>query len=732
MGIKNTQHHRLGVLTVVAASLLSATVWAQDTAQLGDVVVTATGFEQRIRNAPASITVITEEELAQKNFISLAEVLKEVPGVDVRNGTGKTGNLSIEMRGMPSQYTLILIDGRRQNTSGDVMPNGFSDAGFGFIPPLSAIRRIEVIRGPMSTLYGSDAMGGVINIITKPVSTREWGGNVTVQTELQQDSRAANSQSINIQTSGPLIQDKLGIELRGRFLNRESSARMNPNATGRDPRAGRGENYDVGAKLSWQLNDRNTLWADVSSAKQWYDNRDNRLGNQDTYDDEGNVINISTYRDQMEFLRDQFAFGVTTAFEFGEWENYVSQVRTETKGRTLPRASVPLWDYDYAGGEARQLKNTDTLFQSRLRSQLGNHSLTVGAEYQNMKTEDAVTGRGNTLRQNSWALFVEDSWQFMPRLNLTVGGRYENHKTFGGEFTPRAYLTWNTSDEWTLKGGVSQGYKVPTPNQLHDGLNGFGGQGRTVNLGSPHLTPEKTTNYEFSANYAKGSFDTTATVFLNKFKDKIATGDALFNCDFAANPNRPGCVSLGGFPNQSTVSQLVNIDSAETKGIELASRFNLTSDWSVKGAYTWMKTETKSGRNQGSYLVNAPRHALNLSTQYNVNERLSTWLEAEYKSSRVRYAGSTAGDEAIMKELSNNQFKGYTIVNFGANYQLNKQLRLTAGIHNLLDKKFDKSETFINSSGEEQVVYLYSASSNVNAGTYIDRRKLWVSLGYDF
>lgn len=725
---------RIGALTVLAASLLPMAAWAQTDgeAKIGDVVVTATGFEQKVKNAPASITVVTEEELKQKNATSLAEVLKDIPGVDVRNGTDKTGNLSVEIRGMPSEYTLIMIDGRRQNTSGEVTPNGFSGTSFGFMPPMSAIKRIEVIRGPMSTLYGSDAMGGVINIITKPVSTREWGGNVTVQTELQQDSKAANTQSINIQTSGPLVQDKLGLELRGRFFNRESSERLNPNASGRDPRPGRGENYDFGAKLSWNVNDTHTVWADVGTAKQWYDNRDSRLGSLDTYHDDGRPNNISGYEDRLEFLREQYAIGHKAEFEIGDWESYVSQVRTETKGRTLPGGNNPQWGYVYKGGESRLLKNTDTLFQTKFRTQLGAHSLTAGLEYQDNKTEDAAAGRGNTFKQDSWAVFAEDSWQFLPKFNLTLGGRYEDHKAFGGEFTPRAYLTWNATEQWTLKGGVSTGYRVPTLNDLHDGINGFTSQGKKITLGSPDLKPEKTTNYELSANFTEGSFDTTATIFLNKFKDKIGSGNSIANCDYANNPNLPGCMSIGGFPDQEDIGTKVNLDKAETKGLELASKFNITPDWSIKGTYTWLKTETKSGANEGNYLVSNPRHALNLSTNYHFNDRLSGWLEAEYKSSRERYQGAVKDNDAIIKDLTGNKFKGYTIVNLGVNYQMNKQLRLTAGVHNLLDKKFDKSRTFINSKGKEEVLYEYSMASRSNSGTYIDRRKLWVSLGYDF
>ncbi|MCD8512055.1 MAG: TonB-dependent receptor plug domain-containing protein [Nitrincola sp.] len=146
--------------------------------RLDDLVISASVFEQKITDAPASISVVSREELEQKNFSNLAEALRTVEGVDVLGNTGKTGGLNISIRGMPSEYTLILIDGRRQGAAGNITPNGFGEMSTSFIPPVSAIERIEVIRGPMSTLYGSDAIGGVVNIITRKVGD-EWVGSLT-------------------------------------------------------------------------------------------------------------------------------------------------------------------------------------------------------------------------------------------------------------------------------------------------------------------------------------------------------------------------------------------------------------------------------------------------------------------------------------------------------------------------------------------------------------------------
>src|SRR5690606_3695239 len=221
----NIQATRLTLLISAALGTLTSLPAAaqQSVQQLDSVVVTASGFEQDIKSAPASIWVISRQQLEEKSFSDLASALRDVEGIDVRGATGKTGNLNISIRGMPSEYTLVLIDGRRQNSAGDVTPNGFGDTSTGFIPPMTAIERIEIIRGPMSTLYGSDAMGGVVNIITRKVS-KEWGGSATLETRLEQNSDAGDTNKASFYLSGPIVADKLGVSLRGSVLRRGDSS----------------------------------------------------------------------------------------------------------------------------------------------------------------------------------------------------------------------------------------------------------------------------------------------------------------------------------------------------------------------------------------------------------------------------------------------------------------------------------------------------------------------------
>ena len=173
MNLIPNRHRPLAVFITLA--LATPYALADDAAlgeatQMETTVVTASGFEQKITDAPASISVITRAELAKRPYMTLIDAVRDLEGVDVGETSDKTGQKTISIRGMSSDYTLILIDGRRQNNHGDIYPNSFGGNQFNHIPPLDMIERIEIIRGPASTLYGAAALGGVINNITRKVS----------------------------------------------------------------------------------------------------------------------------------------------------------------------------------------------------------------------------------------------------------------------------------------------------------------------------------------------------------------------------------------------------------------------------------------------------------------------------------------------------------------------------------------------------------------------------------
>lgn len=672
------------------------------------MVVTASGYEQKLREAAASISVISQEELSRRNYTDLASALSDVEGVDVNSTTGKTGGLDISIRGMSSSYTLILIDGIRQNGTSDVTPNGFGAMNTSFMPPLSAIERIEVIRGPMSTLYGSDAIGGVINIITKKIAT-EWSSNATLEHTFQEDTRYGDSSKFSLYSSGALIEDKLGLSVRGNIFRRDAS-HVESSSTGtelsnRGPNPVKSDNYTLGSKLLWQLNDRDSLWLDGEIANQKYDNSNSQLG---TLGASGG------YEDTLRYQRRKLTLGSDNQLGFGKLNSSLSWNKTENKGRLITTASVPAGSEQ--AGEKRLLENTNIILDSKLVAPLGEYHLaTIGGQYWNARMKDGVVlaNGGDEFKQDSWALFGEDEWRLFDPLSLTYGARYEYQDSFGGHVSPRAYLVWDAHEDITLKGGVSTGYKTPSLSQLHDGISGVTGQGLITTVGNPDLKPEESINTELGAYYENYTgFSANITFFHNRFKNKISSETI-----------------------DDTTSTYTNVGKAITQGIELASTLPLWSeDWSLNVNYTFTDSEQKDGDNKGARLTNTPKHMANARLNWNVNERFTTWLKAEYRGNTARftqnYDNLSAANKVVYDNLGDS-FKSYTVFNLGGSYKISKDVTLNGAVNNLLDKDFTKTHVFTvgrttTTAGD------YFTSSQSTSGYVTPGRNYWVSVNVNF
>lgn len=743
---------------LASAIALAASFGAQasEPIALGDVVVSASGFEQKITEAPASISVISREELQQKRYNNLAQALGDVEGIDIGQGTGKTGGLNISIRGMESKYTLILIDGRRQNAAGNITPNGFGETSTSFMPPLSAIERIEVIRGPMSTLYGSDAMGGVINIITRKVG-KEWAGSFTQDYTYQEDRDYGDTRSTSLYASGPLIDELLGLQVRGSLFDRdESNLEFAPGVpmSRRGGSAVEGGNHNIGARLTLTPHEDHDFSLDFDRGRQYYENDDCQLGTLDGWGsgpaDTGCQIVQPTqangYSDKLRFERDQYALSHTGRFGFGTLDSSLMRNTTETLGRTIPGGKLgspgflPIGS-PYAGfpsiivGDDRELKTTNTVFDSKLTAPIGDSNITtVGVQWWKAKMTDSLAGED--FEQTTKAVFAENEWRIRDDLALTLGGRYDDHEAFGGNFSPRAYLVWNTTDNWTLKGGVSRGYKAPDLNDLHGGINGVSGQGSTVTIGNPDLKPETSTTTEFGVYFDNlAGFNANATLFHNKFKDKIAAGDPVSD---------PLCVGN----SNGTCSQNINVDEAVTQGLELAASWNFAPAWTLSGNYTYTDSEQKSGNDKGAPLTNTPAHLANAKLNWQTTDSLNLWLKAEYRGERARFTskyenlddnGRYTTNQSIWDTLGRNT-EAYTLLHLGGSFKATENLTLNATIYNLLDKEFNKGKAYTTYSYNNSGVLTtgtaygtdYANFGQSTTGTVQEGRRLWVSATFDF
>lgn len=361
------------LLTSAVLAAMTAPAFAHGDASgapqtLDKVVVTASGFEQKVIDAPASISVVSREELSKRPYTNLVDALRDVEGIDVGlEATDKNGRATISMRGLPSEYTLVLIDGRRQSNVGQLYPNNFGGGQFAYLPPLDAIERIEVVRGPMSTLYGSDAMGGVINIITRRNQDR-WHGAVTQGFTVQQDDQFGDARTTDLYLSGPLLKDRLSLAVRGSYYDAKASnpewdALTLPDGSLWERSIGFGgggksvanTNWNTGVRLDFRVNDDHELWLDYDVSRQKYDNSEGQTGTLDSLASLWRVGNAVIpnpngsgtvtrrvvqprvgYTAYQRYERDQLSLTHQGRYSFGTWQSSLTHSKSSNLGRSLP------------------------------------------------------------------------------------------------------------------------------------------------------------------------------------------------------------------------------------------------------------------------------------------------------------------------------------------------------------------------------------------------------------
>jgi outer membrane receptor for ferrienterochelin and colicins len=744
---------KLKIASSVAALLLAqVSILADDTTKLEEITVTtAAGYEQKLVDAPASISVITQEDLAKKPYTNLLDAVKDIEGVDIGESTDKSGQGTVSMRGMGADYTLVLIDGKRQNNNGDIFPNDFGGLQFANIPPLSMIERVEVVRGPMSTLYGADAMGGVINIITKKIS-KEWTGAISHSRTFQTNSAWGDQDTTDISIMGPLVENKLGLSLRGSFYDKEKSnpewakatfngvdASKSNDSFGANGKTMDNQNWTFGAGLTFTPNDNNTIKADFDIAKQKYDNTNGSVGTVDSYETIYTNQRVG-YAPIQRMQREQYALSWESIWDLGKSTVGVHHIESANLGRSLPlNAEERLYIKNNKAGwgslagamndpnfvalmprPERTLESTNTTYSAKYELPLNNHFLVVGTEYVDAQMKDGVfgmsEGKSNGKKEyGQYSVFAEDSWNIIDPLTLTFGGRYDKHEDFGSHVSPRVYATYTINDDWTVKGGVATGYKTPKTSDLQDGITGFGAQGTSPFIGNPDLKPEESLSKEIAVYYEhpnKHNFN--VTLFQNNFKDKIESADVTAS----AGSQWEDVNSTYG-----SLSQKQNVGKAEILGLEIAGKYFILDNLSFKANWTYMDSEIESNEpsTNGKPLRSSPKHMYNATLDYQATNKFNTYLQysGEIDRFNLRYEEPSSGD---YKDL---YYKDYSIWNLGTSYKVDKNLTLNGRVNNLFDKDFMEYKAAAQGSG--RTPWYYDQYSNISAG-----RNFWLSANYTF
>ncbi len=679
----------------------TASVGMQPT-KIQKIVTTARGgVEQLIKDAPASITVISAEELQNKPHRDLAEALSYIPGIDIGTELGKTGGLKVSIRGMPSNYTLILIDGKRQNVAADINTDnaGWSQADTSFFPPISAIDRIEVIRGPMSTIYGSDAIGGVINIITKK-KIDKFGLSVGLETTQNEDRQYGSGYTANLFTSIPIIKDTLGVQLRGRYYFREPSdvsfTYINTKGIPTVARPGfigspsMAHIYDLGGRILWNPNPSNSFYLDIQHGRQWYDNSKQQLGR------------FTSTAPEYIILRNNNLLSHKGNYGNVSVENTLQFNQSWNDGRmTNTKPNRP-----------REIAGKDFILENRTFIELpySNH-LTVGGTYWFAWMQDMVA-RPTTFNQNTFSLFVDDEWDITDTIKLNVAIREDWNDRYGFHTSPKIYGIWEAIEDWlVIKGGVSTGYKAPLPNQLINGQYGFGAQGQLAFLGNPNLVPEQSVSAELTALSDNEYFELGATYFYTYFFDKIGreTLSSTNNTSVCGGNFTRGC------------SRLINVDRSYLQGVELYAGMKPIYGVTLDISYTFTDSMQLSGNLKGSPLTDTVNHLFSFRLGYSANS-FGVYIRGEAVGSRFR--GLRPNVDAKQIAALGKFYKPYFLMHLGGNYNINKHFRINAAIYNLFDMDFADYVQYGVSGNEPQIGNRYN---------YIQEgRRYYIGVNYDF
>lgn len=697
-------------LALISAFSHAAEEKAIEQAEVDTVYVTA---EKQLQQS-LGVSRISKDDIDKRPVANdISEFVRTMPGVNLtgNTATGQRGNKrQIDLRGMGPENTLILIDGKPVNSrqSERISMRGERNTrGDSNWVPVEEIESITVLRGPAATRYGSGAMGGVVNIVTKKVS-KEFKGQVNLYANQPQDSKEGATRRIGFNLSGPIIQDTLGFRIYGNLNKTDADAADINAGHGNDSAAGvEGvRNKDIAGRLQWKISPAQTLILDSSYSRQ------GNIYNGDTQNSNPRSALVNSLADSKaetaRLYRSAYSLTHDGAWEWGDTKNVISYERTVNSHLPEGLAGGPEGSYTGLDFVQSRLKNLRFSSEANIPFKLGvDNVLTVGAEFTDSKLDDPASNtqgfkdqgktdafngisatRGGKASQRNWAAYVEDNISLTDKTHLIPAIRFDHNSDSGSNWSPALNFSHQIGENWLVKGGIARAYKAPNLYQTNpDFILYTRGQGCPLNapnsvrcyyMGNSNLKPETSINKEIGLEFNKNGWQASATYFHNAYRNKIVIGDQLI-----ATSN------IGNW-----LLQWENTPKATISGIEgnLVIPLHDTLKWSNN--FTYMH---KSEDYQGNPLSLVPKHTINSTLSWTPNERFDANLTFTHYGrtkprgvaiNRLERDGNPrAGVAALSSEHSQTQVGSYGIWGINAGYNWNKRVAVRGGISNLFDKK---------------------------------------------
>lgn len=532
--------------------------------QLNEVVVTGSRIEKPLKDIPVITRVIASEQIRKINPPDIQTLLQyELPGLQI--GYNNMSQMpEITYQGVGGEYLVFLVDGER--ISGEGSDHNIDFNRFN----VDDIERIEVVRGAASTLYDSNALGGVINIITKSAN-RPFSGNVS--------ARYAGYNGENYSLSAGTKQSRfssltsLGYRHRDTYTITDTEGKttttVNPDGsttTTQDQAYGATmygyHIWDASQRFGYSFTDK--LSAEVKGS--YYHNKRDQRQEKKYYE---------VYTDYALTGKLKYVFNTNHLLD----GTYVfDRYDKDQVWNSLPTTT------DYS--------NRKQTARLNYTGNVENHSFSAGVEWQHEYLRHYMMKDSSNVSRDHLAVYVQEDWKIVEGVNLIIGLRGDYEEKYALHITPKVSAMYRPCDFFTLRAGYSQGYRSPSLKELYQAYD-MGGLGMFMLYGNENLKPEKSDQYSISAEMNTGGFNFSLSAYHNRFKDKITYA-------FISEDSRD--------------QQYINADNNRTTGVEATVNWRMDCGVALTGAYAYVDDyEEVNGKNTSSVRP----HSITFNGSYN-------------------------------------------------------------------------------------------------------------------
>jgi vitamin B12 transporter len=614
-----------GVLLALSAFVIPARAEVSD--DIGEVVVVATRAPVNIDQVGNSVTVLTEEQIQQSQKVDLTELLATTPGVTFSRTGGPGTQTSFNIRGADPDHTVILIDGVQMLDPSS--PGGNIDFGNLLVQDIS---RIEILRGAQSTLYGSQAIGGVINIETEPPPDQLSGS-------LQGEKGSLDTGLVRAAIGDKI--DQWSFRFSGTYYATDSVSSFDRQygGLGDDPY----HNAVVSGRTTYDFS------PDIQLDLRGY--YTNSTVDYDGYSPTtflfGNYLNYQTTRQYFGYA------GLNFDLFDNRWKSrlYVDYMFTD-RADYLPSDTITVQNDHYASTDTRVDYQGNVDLAPGYRAVFG-----LQQEKQVADTTPYAPAEANTSNNS---VFLQLQGEVVKGLTLTAGERLDHYDVFGEHYTGQVAAAWALPTSTILRSSFGQGFKAPSLFQLYS------------SYGNQSLESEQ--SHDWDAGVEQRFWDNRVSLSATYFDTSFSNLIEFLNC-----PGSPLCAEPG-----KEFGYYANLGKAKSSGVELQASLKWSDSLSVTANYSRIKTvdRTPGDPDYGLPAFNRPGSAANLTVSYTAPFKLTT-------SVAVRYSGSSLSENFNVFPAAIVPLGGYTLIDVRASYAINDHVEVYGRVDNLTDKRYE-------------------------------------------